>query len=421
MEIKPEVESFAKIKVVGVGGGGGAAVDRMVKSKIKGVEFIAVNTDAQALHHNSAPVKVNIGRETCRGLGAGMDAEKGRAAAEESRDDLEKVLQGSDMVFITAGMGGGSGSGASPVIAEVAKGFGALTVAVVTKPFSFEGAQRRFIAEQALQDLLDKVDTVIVVPNDRLLQIIDKKTSLLDAFSVVDEVLKQGVQGISEIITLPGLINVDFADVRSIMSDAGTAMMGIGVGTGENRAVDAAQAAISSPLLEMSIDGAKGILFTITGGSDMSMYEVNEAAQVITKAADPNAKIIFGAVVDEDLGDEVKITVVATGFSGSSSGYNTTSQSTYPTSGITSSSSSGQSSSRDVDSDIPARPVKEEPKKPAPIPQKEAEDTKKDEEPLSPSRKYALPKIEKKSKDEKRKEQEEDDLEIPAFIRKKMG
>ncbi len=409
MEIKPEVETFAKIKVVGVGGGGGAAVDRMVKAKIKGVDFIALNTDAQALHHNSAPVKVHIGREISRGLGAGMDAEKGRASAEESREDIEKVLSGSDMVFITAGMGGGTGTGGSPVIAEIAKSFGALTVAVVTKPFSFEGAQRRFIAEQGMQDLLDKVDTVIVVPNDRLLQIIDKKTSLLDSFAVVDEVLKQGVQGISEIITLPGLINVDFADVKSIMSEAGSAMMGIGVGTGENRAVEAAQAAINSPLLEMSIDGAKGILFTITGGPDLGMYEVNEAAQVITKAADPNAKIIFGAVIDESIGDELKITVVATGFSGQQSGNfssqaNTNSAFSAPVS----------SAQREAKVEIPERPT-------TPIIKEDVEEPIQEEEPMSPSRKYALPKLERKSKEVKKKEQQEEELEIPAFIRKKMG
>jgi len=409
MEIKPEVETFAKIKVVGVGGGGGAAVDRMVKAKIKGVDFIALNTDAQALHHNSAPVKVHIGREISRGLGAGMDAEKGRASAEESREDIEKVLAGSDMVFITAGMGGGTGTGGSPVIAEIAKSFGALTVAVVTKPFSFEGAQRRFIAEQGMQDLLDKVDTVIVVPNDRLLQIIDKKTSLLDSFAVVDEVLKQGVQGISEIITLPGLINVDFADVKSIMSEAGSAMMGIGVGTGENRAVEAAQAAINSPLLEMSIDGAKGILFTITGGPDLGMYEVNEAAQVITKAADPNAKIIFGAVIDDSIGDELKITVVATGFSGQQSG-NFSSQASS-SSAFSTPESSAQ---REAKVEVPERPT-------APVIKEDVEKPIQEEEPMSPSRKYALPKLERKSKEVKKKEQQEEELEIPAFIRKKMG
>jgi len=416
MEIKPEVETFAKIKVVGVGGGGGAAVDRMVKSKIKGVDFIAVNTDAQALHHNSAAVKVHIGKEISRGLGAGMDSEKGRASAEESREDIEKVLAGSDMVFITAGLGGGTGTGAGPVVAEIARSFGALTVAVVTKPFSFEGAQRRFIAEQGMQDLLDKVDTVIVVPNDRLLQIIDKKTSLLDSFAVVDEVLKQGVQGISEIITLPGLINVDFADVKSIMSEAGSAMMGIGVGSGENRAIEAAQAAISSPLLEMSIDGAKGILFTITGGTDLGMYEVNEAAQVITKAADPNAKIIFGAVIDDTLGDEIKITVVATGFSGQQSG--NFSMST-PSSSMFSTPVSMMK--REIKTEIPERPInmhnimREE----SSVVAEAIVD--REEEPMSPSRKYALPKLERKSKEVKQKEAEEDELEIPAFIRKKMG
>lgn len=389
MEIKPDVETFAKIKVIGVGGGGGSVVDRMVNSTIRGVDFLAVNTDAQALHHNGAPTKIHIGKETTRGLGAGMDAEKGRASAEESREEIEKAIAGSDMVFITAGFGGGTGSGAGPVIAEIAKANGALTVAVVTKPFSFEGAQRRFIAEQALQDLMEKVDTVIVVPNDRLLQIIDKKTSLLDAFSVVDEVLNQGVQGISDIITLPGLINVDFADVKSIMANAGSAMMGIGVGSGENRAVEAAQAAINSPLLEMSIDGAKGVLFTITGGPDLGMYEVNEAAQVITKAADPNAKIIFGAVMDENIGDELQLTVVATGFSGQAP------------------------AKKSIDTVTVEQSIRDQ--------KIEATIEEKKEEPLSPSRKYALPKVDSKKKESNKQTDDDDELEIPAFIRKKMG
>ncbi len=313
-EIKPEIETFAKIKVIGVGGSGGAAINRMVKAKIRGVEFIAANTDVQALHYSEAPVRLHIGKTITRGLGAGMDAEVGRRAAEESQNEIRDALKGADMVFVTCGLGGGTGSGAAPIVAQLARDQGALTVAVVTKPFSFEGAQRRTIAERALEELEDKVDTLITIPNDRLLQIIDKKTSLLDAFFTCDEVLKNGVQGISELITIPGLINVDFADVRAIMKDAGTAMMGIGEASGEGRADQAAKAAISSPLLEMSIDGARGILFTVTGGPGLGMHEVAEAAKIITGSADPDAKVIFGAVINENMKENVKITVIATGF-----------------------------------------------------------------------------------------------------------
>ena len=314
MEIKPDIETFAKIKVVGVGGSGGSAVSRMIQNGFKGVEFVAINTDAQALQHNPAPKKVHIGKATTRGLGAGMDPEVGHKAAEESQEELKDMLKSADMVFIACGLGGGTGSGASPLIADMAKEAGALTVAVVTKPFAFEGAQRKAIAEAALAELSQKVDTIITIPNDRLLQIIDKKTSLLDAFKTVDEVLNQGVKGIADLITVPGLINVDFADVKAVMQDAGSALMGIGVASGENRAVEAAKMAIDSPLLEMAIDGAKGILFTVNGGPNLSMYEVNEAARVITENADPNAKIIFGSIIDETMKDEVKVTVVATGF-----------------------------------------------------------------------------------------------------------
>jgi len=314
-EIKPEIETFAKIKVIGVGGSGGAAINRMVKSKIRGVEFIAANTDVQALHFSEAPVKLHIGRTITRGLGAGMDPETGRRAAEESQNEIRDALKGADMVFVTCGLGGGTGSGAAPIVAELARDLGALTVAVVTKPFSFEGAQRRAIAERGLEELEDKVDTLITIPNDRLLQIIDKKTSLVDAFTTCDEILKNGVQGISELITIPGLINVDFADVKAIMKDAGSAMMGLGEASGEKRAEEAAKAAVASPLLELSIDGARGILFTVTGGPNLGMHEVAEAAKVITGSADPDAKIIFGAVINENLKDAVKITVIATGFS----------------------------------------------------------------------------------------------------------
>jgi len=313
-EIKPEVETFAKIKVVGVGGSGGSAINRMIASKIRGVEFVAMNTDVQALHHSQAPTKLHIGKTVTRGLGAGMDPELGARAAEESQNEIKEMLKGADMVFIAGGLGGGTCSGAAPKVAEMAKELGALTVAVVTRPFAFEGAQRRVIADTAHERLADVVDTIITIPNDRVLQIIDRKTSLLDAFEIVDDVLRQGVQGISELITVPGLINVDFADVRAIMANRGSALMGIGRGSGENRAAEAAKSAIASPLLEVSIDGAKGILFTITGGSNLAMYEVSEAAKVITQSADPTAKVIFGAIIDEVLKDEVKVTVIATGF-----------------------------------------------------------------------------------------------------------
>lgn len=313
-EIKPDIETFAKIKVIGVGGGGGAAINRMVRSNIKGVEFLAVNTDLQALRYAQAPLKLHIGKASTRGLGAGMNPEVGKKAAEENQDEVRNALKGADMVFITCGLGGGTGTGAAPVIAEIAKDLGALTVAVVTKPFAFEGMQRKGLADKGLEELAEKVDTIITIPNDRILQIIDKKTSLMDAFAVVDEVLKNGVQGISELITMHGLINVDFADVKAIMADTGSALMGIGKASGENRAVEAAKMAISSPLLELSIDGAKGILFTVAGNSSLGMHEVNEAAKVITSSADSDAKIIFGAVIQDDLEDEVKITVIATGF-----------------------------------------------------------------------------------------------------------
>lgn len=313
-EVKPDIETCAKIKVIGVGGGGGSALNRMIAEKLRGIDFIAVNTDAQALHANAAPLKIAIGKTVTRGLGAGMNPEMGRRAAEENANEIRNVIGGADMVFLTCGLGGGTGSGGAPEVAKIAREAGALTVAVVTKPFGFEGAQRKRIAEDAYQELAQHVDTIITIPNDRVLQIIDKKTSLLDAFKIVDDILRQGVQGISEIITLPGLINVDFADVKAIMANAGSALMGIGRASGENRAVEAAKQAIASPLLEISIDGAKGILFTVTGGPDLAMYEVAEAAKVITGSADDDARVIFGANIDPNMGDEVRITVVATGF-----------------------------------------------------------------------------------------------------------
>lgn len=314
MEITPEITPVANIKVIGVGGGGGNAVNRMIKSGLKGIEFIAINTDAQALYHSEAPTKINIGKATTRGLGAGSNPDIGKQAAEESIDEIKEAIEGSDMVFITCGLGGGTGTGGAPVIANVAKEMGILTVAVVTKPFSFEGHRRRNQGDEGLENLRNKMDTLITIPNDKILSIIDKKTPLNDAFAVVDDVLRQGVQGIADLITVHGMINVDFADVKAVMENAGSALMGIGYGTGENRAAEAAKAAIESPLLEMSIDGAKGVLFNITGGNDLSMFEVDEAARVITEAADPEANIIFGAVINDSYTGEIKLTVVATGF-----------------------------------------------------------------------------------------------------------
>ena len=316
MEVKPAIETFAKIKVIGVGGSGGSAINRMIASGIRGVDFIAINTDAQALHHSSAPHKLHIGENVTKGLGAGMDPIIGQQAAEESQEQIHEIIKGADMVFVTCGLGGGTGTGAAPIVSEIARETGALTVGVVTMPFSFEGAKRQAIAQSGQKDLKDQVDTIISIPNDQLLKVIDKKTSLLDAFKVVDDVLRQGVQGITEIITVPGLINVDFADVKAIMSDAGTALMGIGEASGEERALEAARQAIESPLLDLSIDGAKGVLFTVTGSPDFTMDEVNEAARLITNSVDNDAKIIFGAVVDSELEDKIKITVIATGFGG---------------------------------------------------------------------------------------------------------
>ncbi len=313
--VKPNNTTFAKIKVIGVGGGGGNAINSMITSEqIKGVEFIAINTDAQALLTSKSETKLQIGTNFTRGLGAGADPEVGRTAAEESREKIKDLLFDSDMVFITAGMGGGTGTGASPVIAEIAKEAGALTVSVVTKPFAFEGIPRMRTAEEGIDILKDVVDTLIVIPNQRLMEVVDKKMRFLDAFKLADNVLGQGVKGISDLITIPGLINVDFADVKTIMLDSGSALMGIGEATGEDRAVTAARMAISSPLLEVSIDGAKGILYNIIGGEDMTMTEVSDASAIISNAADPDANIIFGATIDEEMGQKMKISVIATGF-----------------------------------------------------------------------------------------------------------
>ncbi|NRH20515.1 cell division protein FtsZ [Candidatus Gracilibacteria bacterium] len=308
------ISPIANIKVVGVGGGGNNAVNRMIDSGIEGIEFIAINTDAQALFTSKAQTRINVGRATTRGLGAGANPEIGKKAAEESSEEIKQALAGADMVFITCGLGGGTGTGAAPVIAEIARGLGALVVGVVTKPFGFEGQRRTQQAFEGFENLKSKVDTLITIPNDKILTIIDKKTPLLEAFHIADEILKQGVQGVSELITHPGLINVDFADVRSVMENAGSALMGVGYGSGESRAIDAARAAIESPLLELSINGAKGLLLSITGGSDLSMFEVDEASRLIKELCDPDANIIFGTSIDERYTGEIKITVIATGF-----------------------------------------------------------------------------------------------------------
>src|SRR5215468_1078299 len=315
MSMRDQSGNFlAVIKVVGVGGGGTNAVNRMVDAGLTGVEFIAVNTDAQALMMSDADMKLHIGSAATRGLGAGADPGVGRAAAEESRDELKEALKGADMVFVTAGEGGGTGTGAAPIVAKLAQEIGALTVGVVTKPFSFEGRRRAEVASRGVDELRDEVDTLIVIENDRLLQVVEKRTSILDAFTMADDVLRQGVQGITDLITIPGLVNLDFADVRTIMNEAGSALMGIGSASGENRATEAARIAVSSPLLESSIEGATGILLNVTGAPDIGLFEVNEAAQVVTSAADQNANVIFGAVIDEALKDEVRVTVIATGF-----------------------------------------------------------------------------------------------------------
>ncbi len=315
--VEPAIETFAEIKVVGVGGAGGAAINRMVEAKIENVQFIAINTDAQALHHSKAHVKIHIGKDTTRGLGAGADPDVGEKAALESRDEIKQAIEGADMVFVTIGAGGGTGSGAGHVVAEIASELDTLVVGFATKPFAFEGEKRRKNADVAIDKLREAVDTLIIIPNDRLLQTIDRDTPLMEAFKVADDVLRQGVQGISDLITVHGLINLDFADVKTVMSKAGSALMGIGRSGGENRAVVAAQQAIESPLLEVSIDGARGILFNVIGGNDLAMHEINAAAEAITAAADPDANIIFGATINPDLEGEVIITVVATGFDAS--------------------------------------------------------------------------------------------------------
>ena len=311
------MSDFANIKVIGVGGGGNNAVNRMIESGLQGVQFLSANTESQVLELSQADVKIQLGEKVTKGLGAGANPQVGEEAAQESREEIMKALDGADMVFVTAGMGGGTGTGAAPIVAECAKELGALTVGVVTKPFAFEGKRRRAQADKGIEFLTQKVDTIITIPNDKLLQVVDKKCSLSDAFRTADDVLRQGIKGISDLIQVPGLINLDFADVKTIMTDQGEALMGIGVGEGENRAADAAKMAINSPLLETSIEGAKGVLLNISGSSNLSLCEINEAAEIISEAADPDANIIFGSVIDDNLGDKVQITVVATGFGSS--------------------------------------------------------------------------------------------------------
>lgn len=330
-QIKTDVESFARIRVIGVGGSGGNAVNYMVAAKVKGVEFVAINSDAQDLHHSLAKKKINIGKNLTRGLGAGGDPDMGRRAAEETREEIANAIKGSDMIFITGGMGGGTGTGAAPVVAKIARETGALTVGVVTKPFLFEGQERMRLALQGIEELKKEVDALITIPNDRLLAIVDRETSVKAAFELCDNVLKQAVEGISDLITMPGIINVDFADIRSIMENAGSALMGLGLSAGEKRAEEAARAAINSPLLEVSITGAKGVLFAVAGGDDLGMLEIQDAARVITESIDPHAKVIFGTIRDDKLKkNEVRVTVIATGFPESETPYYTPSQMRAP-------------------------------------------------------------------------------------------
>jgi len=392
-EIKPDLQTIAKIKVVGVGGGGGSAVNRMIEKGIKGVEFVAVNTDIQALHCNKASTKLHIGKAISQGLGAGMNPELGKQAAEESQNEIREALKDAHMVFVTCGLGGGTGTGASPVVAEIARDLGALTVAVVTKPFAFEGALRRNLADRGYAELTDRVDAIITIPNDRIFQVIDKKTSILDAFMVADDVLRQGVQGIAELITMHGNINVDFADVKAVMSNAGSALMGIGTASGENKAIEAAKAAISSPLLETSIDGARGILFTVMGGTNLSMIEVNEAAKIITATADEDAKIIFGTIIDEKMKDEIRITVVATGFDRKHSGARDMVERSYVPSAFVANANAAPANEADDD-----QPIRQRPRVSA-LKAAQAEPAKKKEIVA---------------------EEVDDELGIPAFIRKKM-
>ena len=415
VQIKPDIETFANIKVIGIGGSGNNVISRMMDADIEGVEFVAVNTDAQDLHHSNAVHKIHIGKNMTRGLGAGMNPEIGRKAAEENKDEIQEATKGADMIFVTYGLGGGTGTGAGPVVAETAKASGALTVAVVTRPFSFEGAQRMRVAEEGLNNLKDHVDTLITINNDRLSQIVDKSTPFNEAFSIVDDVLRQGVQGISDLIVQPGIINVDFADVRAIMSNAGSALMGIGEASGEDRAIEAAKNAISSPLLDIEIDGARGVLFSLAGGEDMTMSEVQEAANVITESINPDAKVIFGATQDPRLKkDMVRVTVIATGFS------------ELPTTANEISLMSNQ----EQKSKQEQQPVSEPPKPPiyTPNPPQQQPTTPtlaNQEQPAQPEEttesqmsQERLPRRNKNDKDEN--DNAQPDWDIPAFIRNKM-
>ncbi len=408
MPLRSDSENFALIRVIGVGGGGSNAVNRMIRAEMMGVEFIACNTDAQALLQSDAPHKIRIGDKVTRGLGAGGDASIGQRAAEEDRDKVADALADSDMVFITAGLGGGTGSGAAPVVAELAKEQGALTIGVVTKPFSFEGARRKLIAEKAAEELKAKVDTLITIPNDRLRDVVQKNTSIVDAFRVVDDVLRQGVAGISDIITVPGLINLDFADVRAIMKDAGSALMGIGRATGENRALEAAREAVASPLLEINIAGAQGILFNITGSSNLTLWEVTEAAEEIRAAADPEANIIFGTSFNERLGEEVMITVIATGFDGRRR------LESAQASSAERATATGSLRSAAAGAAIPARDFLEELERQRAEPDPEvAADTEPVAVPVRPERTVGQP-----APAQRRPAYDADDLEIPSFLRR---
>ncbi|MBI5126513.1 MAG: cell division protein FtsZ [Candidatus Taylorbacteria bacterium] len=399
--ITPEIEAFARIKVLGVGGSGGNAVNHMVNSKVKGVDFITINTDAQDLHRSLAKKKIHIGKNLTRGLGTGMNPEMGRRAAEETREEIQDAIKGADMVFVACGLGGGTGSGTSPLIARTAKELGALTVGVVTRPFFFEGQQRSKIAEAALDELRKEVDAIIVIPNDRLLSIIDKNTTMKNAFAMCDEILRQAVEGISDLITTPGIINIDFADIRAVMESAGSALMGIGSASGENRAMEAAKMAINSPLLDLSINGAKGVLFSIAGGEDLTMFEIQDAAKVITESIDPQAKVIFGTIRDEKLKkNEIRITVIAAGFPDSS-----LNQSTNGVAAAPATQSAPQAKKPFQSSDVaPAREEKKSifnsvtPPTPAPQPIKDV-------------------KVEEK-KDTSRNDDDDDWGAVPAFLRR---
>jgi len=414
MPLRSDSENFALIRVIGVGGGGSNAVNRMIRAEMMGVEFIACNTDAQALLQSDAPHKIRIGDKITRGLGAGGDAAIGQRAAEEDRDKIAEAIVDSDMVFITAGLGGGTGSGAAPVVAEIAKEQGALTIGVVTKPFSFEGSRRKLVAERAAEELKAKVDTLITIPNDRLRDVVQKNTSIVDAFRVVDDVLRQGVAGISDIITVPGLINLDFADVRAIMKDAGSALMGIGRAAGENRALEAAREAVASPLLEINIAGAQGILFNITGSSNLTLWEVTEAAEEIRAAADPEANIIFGTSFNERLGEEVMITVIATGFDGRRRPESTrAAASERATSAV--GVRSAPAAAAGAGAPIPSRDYLED---------LERQRTETDDRPSAPTRDEGLAALVRPERTvgeqpARRPSYDADDLEIPSFLRRR--